>query len=270
MPGSSDHWGTPYLVGSDNPDFAAYLLSLVNSLDNHTKFSRGTFATRPVSTPGSPGIEGRWYYATDIGRLFYDFGTGWLAVYGGDSVTSLPANPHNGMRVQLRLGSSPHEFISLVFDATYNKWISDVIAEARITAALGGLNSTNSAYVDILYGAIILPNFKDMYDAGLRPQFQTSAYLDSTSDVVFAGIAPRLGEFTDGDTALTSLLAGASGNGVRVQTSTPTWKAGGWVQPSITAPAENNVQLFYSYSVGGASGDTLVINNAVTRMRMVV
>ena len=40
---------------------------------------QGTLASRPVSTPGSPGKEGRYYRTTDAGnvRLYRDNGTGW-------------------------------------------------------------------------------------------------------------------------------------------------------------------------------------------------
>lgn len=42
---------------------------------------QGTVAARPTSTGGSPGKTGRFYYATDTGQLFYDYGTGWILVY---------------------------------------------------------------------------------------------------------------------------------------------------------------------------------------------
>lgn len=44
---------------------------------------QGTFAARPVSTAGSPGKSGRYYYATDTGELFRDTGTAWVAVQVG-------------------------------------------------------------------------------------------------------------------------------------------------------------------------------------------
>lgn len=47
-------------------------------------FSQGSFAVRPVSSPGTPGIAGRFYFATDQGILYYDHGTGWKEVRIGD------------------------------------------------------------------------------------------------------------------------------------------------------------------------------------------
>jgi microcystin-dependent protein len=42
----------------------------------------GTLAARPTSSPGTPGIVGRLYAATDQSppRLFFDYGTGWFDV----------------------------------------------------------------------------------------------------------------------------------------------------------------------------------------------
>lgn len=38
---------------------------------------QGLEGSRPTSTPGTPGKEGRYYFATDTRRLFRDYGTGW-------------------------------------------------------------------------------------------------------------------------------------------------------------------------------------------------
>lgn len=60
--------------------------------------SAGLLSARPVSTPGSPGISGRRYYATDTGVEYRDTGTSWVAL-GVELVTSLPASPFNGQIV---------------------------------------------------------------------------------------------------------------------------------------------------------------------------
>lgn len=43
-----------------------------------TPFTSGVLASRPTSTPGSPGKAGLFYFATDTGQFFVDYGTGWL------------------------------------------------------------------------------------------------------------------------------------------------------------------------------------------------
>jgi hypothetical protein len=57
--------------------------------------SSGLFSARPVSSPSTPGISGRRYYATDTGVEYRDTGTGWIAL-GVELVTALPTAPYNG------------------------------------------------------------------------------------------------------------------------------------------------------------------------------
>lgn len=42
--------------------------------------SQGAYALRPVSTPGTPGKSGRFYFATDNKVLYRDYGTGWTPI----------------------------------------------------------------------------------------------------------------------------------------------------------------------------------------------
>ncbi len=42
--------------------------------------SQGALASRPVSTPETPGKAGRYYWATDTLALYRDHGTGWTQV----------------------------------------------------------------------------------------------------------------------------------------------------------------------------------------------
>lgn len=47
------------------------------------QYAQGTTTSRPVSTPGTPGITGRVYYHTtgaSAGNFDYDYGTGWVTV----------------------------------------------------------------------------------------------------------------------------------------------------------------------------------------------
>src|SRR4051794_40571617 len=60
--------------------------------------SSGLLSARPTSTPGTPGIAGRRYYATDTGVEYRDTGTSWVAL-GVELVTALPASPYNGQIV---------------------------------------------------------------------------------------------------------------------------------------------------------------------------
>jgi hypothetical protein len=77
MPGATPRWSLPYPLGSETADGDASFLALATALDNHAQDSSGLFAARPVSTPGIPGKQGRYYYATDARALYRDNGTGW-------------------------------------------------------------------------------------------------------------------------------------------------------------------------------------------------
>jgi microcystin-dependent protein len=74
----------------DEPaDVPADIKRLVDAIEISAMFSQGPIASRPVSTPGTPGITGRFYYATNENRLYFDFGTGWQVIgppVAGDTV----------------------------------------------------------------------------------------------------------------------------------------------------------------------------------------
>src|SRR4051794_21409533 len=69
------------LTGDAATAFRTTANAIISWLEtNATLSSSGLLASRPISTPGSPGIEGRKYYATDVGLEFRDTGTGWVPI----------------------------------------------------------------------------------------------------------------------------------------------------------------------------------------------
>ena len=78
----------PYPALTDVADGPAAFSALALALDKAAIDDQGAFSSRPVSTPGTPGIKGRYYWATDQDILYRDNGTGW------DQVTmSAPVDP---------------------------------------------------------------------------------------------------------------------------------------------------------------------------------
>lgn len=78
-----------YPSTSDTADVPRDIGNLASDIDKAAIFAKGTFAARPTSTVGSPGIDGRYYFATDTSRLYLDTGTSWVEVASGnDSVTA--------------------------------------------------------------------------------------------------------------------------------------------------------------------------------------
>lgn len=68
----------------DPADVPAHIALLVAALEVDVVYGQGTLATRPVSTPGSPGMQGRIYVGTDQTPMTveYDYGTGWISIGG--------------------------------------------------------------------------------------------------------------------------------------------------------------------------------------------
>ena len=61
-------------------DVPAEIKRVVDAVEQSAMYAQGAIADRPASTPGTPGITGRFYYATNENRLYYDYGTGWQPV----------------------------------------------------------------------------------------------------------------------------------------------------------------------------------------------
>jgi hypothetical protein len=81
----------PYPAAGDTPNLPVQMAAISTALEDQAKDDQGPFASRPVSTPISPGFAGRYYYATDRGVVYRDTGTGWKPVNGVEQGTLLPA-----------------------------------------------------------------------------------------------------------------------------------------------------------------------------------
>lgn len=80
-----------YPLLADTPDVPRDIQNLANDVASLMMiYGQGTFASRPTSTVGTPGVSGRSYYGTDTGHYYYDFGTGWTDI--GPTATSLTPN----------------------------------------------------------------------------------------------------------------------------------------------------------------------------------
>lgn len=86
---------------------------------------------------------------------------------------------------RLRLGSSPYDFISLVYDATYGKWVSETRTIMRgDNGAYGAVSdyihmAPTGANNGVIMSGHMIP-YKDAYDAGLRLQVRMRGWFLST------------------------------------------------------------------------------------------
>lgn len=109
---TTPRWSLEYpddVTNSDPPAGPAQIKALALGLDGVAMDDQGILANRPVSTSGSPGKKGRYYFVTgdstasNNGILWRDHGTGWDTVRTGSETYSLigassPATPVNGDR----------------------------------------------------------------------------------------------------------------------------------------------------------------------------
>jgi hypothetical protein len=107
MPVTS-RWAIPYPAVSDPPNMPAQSQSLAVSVDSMAKDQQGLLADRPVSSPSTVGKFGRFYFATDEGVLYRDFGVGWRPAYIAEMGIGMPGvAPTDYSMFRLLIPASP-------------------------------------------------------------------------------------------------------------------------------------------------------------------
>lgn len=130
----------PYPQLSDNADVPEDLGALANAIDVAVVYGQGLLASRPASSGGSPGIQGRIYYATDNGHLYYDMGTGWVdigpTVVGEDSITAFELAPDSVTSVELRDSTTTDANRAVTTDHIRDSAVTNPkLGSAAVTAA---------------------------------------------------------------------------------------------------------------------------------------
>lgn len=124
----------PYPNGAENFDVVTDLQALADRIAAvGGLFDQGVFASRPTSTPGTPGTEGLFYYSTDRRVLSYDYGTGWEDVWefansgflssNGYSLDGGPAHyaaGGNGLNAEIgTVGTAPRAVVDVALTMLY-------------------------------------------------------------------------------------------------------------------------------------------------------
>jgi hypothetical protein len=128
-------WGHRYPLGTDTPDVPLWMQNLATDLDDVAKDDQGILEARPVSTAGTPGKRGRYYYATDTGQLFRDHGTGWHEIPLG----TVPFAHVYGTTTQLDEGGGFEDILWPSELEDTHGLHSTASNTARLTAPLAGL-----------------------------------------------------------------------------------------------------------------------------------
>lgn len=191
--------------------------------------------------------------APGVGRVIRGGAAGapeWGApVQVGDDVSDLVA--FDGAIAKLRVGSTPFDFVVLVYDATYSKWVSEASA-----VSLGAISNTNTGGVDTEWNGhprgVMIPHFKAMYDAGLRLQVRGGYRLTEGSAVT--SIKARVSEFTNNDTALNTI--GTSAALADISTVNQYEVSPAWLDLTVSAPAELHARLAAIFATASNVGIT--------------
>lgn len=175
-------------------------------------------------------------------------GLKWVETAG----TALPSSPVNGQRHQLRVGSTPFDFIQLVYDGTYGRWVSSTFDtgsqnQASITemaTTYGALNATAMDYVHVFA-------YDATYAAGLRLQGRLAGRLtNSAASQTSARLAVY--EWNEADASPT-FLEGVAVIAEQAGAGTSEMRDSGW-DFFVTDPAEAHARVTVETKVTGGTG----------------
>ena len=143
---------------------------------------------------------------------------------------------------------------------------STKVSLAAVVRQNAELAITSTAYAPLTaaesgYGTI--PNFKALWDSGLRPEFMLTANLANSGGANTARLSYSIIQYNDGEAA-TSLLAAADVNSVFVTGTSALWTQSAWVAPSLSAPAKEHVAVQLEGRVTAGTG---TFNGSVLRGR---
>lgn len=161
------------------------------------------------NTSGDPTTctDGGIYYNSNSTQLRGCINGAWNTIAGDNVVTSAPTtNLYDGRKIKLRVGSSPYDFVTLTYNATYAKWVSSTwnVIDTEGESFTSSSVYANSAEFSNSPHALIA-NYKAFYDAGLRLQMNISGKVNGSAGGVSAFACVTLFEFNDQDTSITRL-----------------------------------------------------------------
>jgi hypothetical protein len=178
----------PYPALTDVADGPASFQALAVALDRAAIDDQGAFSARPVSTPGTPGIKGRYYWATDQTILYRDNGLGW------DQVTmSAPVDPDQTVPGLRTLGTG-HQQACAGDDPRLSDQrtpLDNSVTGPKVHTSLkpsGGAASSTEALRALGYGpgqaaaGIHSPYHQPTYNGGVDPIDYTKVNLFGTNN----------------------------------------------------------------------------------------
>lgn len=86
------------------------------------------------------------------------------------STAGLPGSPANGELAMIRAGSSSYDFLPLIYDSTYTKWVSPVYARIELGSRATGHGALTNSYAYISQIGLDLIPYGTLKTAGLTLQ----------------------------------------------------------------------------------------------------
>lgn len=191
------------------------LQAWVATLDPGTVvFDQGARTSRPPSTPGSPGVAGRFYQSTDDGGLDYDYGTGWITVAGPRSVVPiLPPSPAYGQDILYLTPAMASVGYTQPWHLLFNGTDWTVLsAQPWMTETAGFGNIASGAYgvLGVSAGAIVLPLAGD-YIVEHGCEAKVSSGTAGATDELRCSVSFAGAGATDADSAVAPAPASSAG-----------------------------------------------------------
>lgn len=190
----------------------------------------------------------------------------WVAP-GGSAVfttgTSLPGSPVDGQGFVLRVGSSPYDFMVMLYDGTYGKWVSNpvcVLNQMGNDANPGSSASyTDFAGINEVPRANAIHGFLNLWNGGLRPQVYMSSWFNGGAGGVTVSMRASITYMND------NVTSGAGFSSDQLVTADPsitmtgtsdTFRISDWLDftgtdPTVSGKAHAHLKLQYKNSGGG-------------------
>lgn len=199
MPTTGGRLGLWFPALGDNADVPEDIGLLANGVEAAGVFlyDQGTFAARPVSSPASPGVEGRFYYANDTQKFYYDTGLGWVDLGGTHAGTHHPVTGTDKFPMAISGALADRPAAADVADGTHY-WATDQRVEymeignawVRLgqPAGFGGFWFSNVAPPGyVIYNGSSLPDSAGIY-ADLYSHLGNNVILPDTRGRMLVGL----------------------------------------------------------------------------------
>lgn len=174
--------GNPEDISQIIADLDAILAQVNGNIDNSNIAAAAAIALSKLAG-----------YPSDATKFARGDGT-WAAPSSGTATIATTVaglgTAADGKQGVLRVGSSAYDFLGVVYDSTYSKWVSPsrIIFSGGNTPGDATSNNMadyymwNATNTNVVVAGATVPAYKDLYNAGMRLQVRTRGMFQGTSN----------------------------------------------------------------------------------------